>query len=144
MLEHDALRKVLYTEAISAAAAASLPCKIGDEPFVPPAAAIYGEFWYRTGKTDQMELGAPTGYECTYGVIQFSIFAPEKLGEGAALRIAGALKHLFNRKQWQVAPDGNVTIGTCAVQTLPGIKNGHKVFVVDASLKFQHRNPVAT
>jgi hypothetical protein len=145
MLEHDTLRKTLYSEAIAAVTALSLQCRIGDEAFVPPTdGSLYGEFWFRTGKSRQMELGPATGYECTSGILQFTLYAPEKNGDGAILRLGGQLKHRFNRKQFQVAPDGYVTLETVAVETIPGVKNGHKVVIVDAAFDFYHRNPDAT
>jgi hypothetical protein len=145
MLEHDALRKVLFTQAIAAVTAnGNFPCQIGNEAFVPPDAALYGEFWFRTTDSEQLELGSPTGYERTPGLLQFTLYAPEKDGDGPVLKLAGGLKKAFNRKQWIVAPDGYVTLRPASVKEMPGIRNGKKVVIVDCHFDFFHHDPTAT
>jgi hypothetical protein len=146
MLDFDMLRQTLYGQAIQAVVQnGNFKCRIGDEPFVAPTdGSIYGEFWFKAGTTKQMELGPRTGFECTPGVLQFTLYAPEKTGEGPVLRLADALKKAFNRKQWVVPPDGYVTIDPMSVQPLPNIKQGHKVVIIDASFDFYHRDPAAT
>jgi hypothetical protein len=142
----DMLRQILYGKAIEAVQNnGNFKCQIGDEPFVAPTNGdIYGQFWFKTGKTDQIELGPRTGYECSSGVIQFTLYAPEKAGDGAILRLGDALKKAFNRQQWIVPPDGYVTMDPLSVQPLPGIKAGHRVVIVDGSFDFHHRDPAAT
>lgn len=145
MLETDSLRKVLQQQAISATTALSLKTQIGDEAFVPPNdGALYAEFWFRTGKSKKMELGPRTGFQCTPGILQFTIFGPEKGGDGPISKMGDRLKPYFDEKQFQVAPDGYVTIDPVSVTLMPGIHNGKKVVVVDASFDFYHRNPDAT
>lgn len=141
MLETDALRKVLFTKAIAATTSLTLKCRIGEEPFTPPSNAIYGEFWFRCGTGKQIELGGKGSYECTPGILQFTLYAPEKSGDGPILKIGDQLKALFNRSQWQVPPDGYVTLEVVGCEMLPGIHEGHKVVVVDAGFDFYHRNP---
>lgn len=146
MLDYDMIRQVLYGKAIQAVQAnGNFKCKIGDEPFVPPTdGSLYGEFWFKLGKVKQVELGPRTGYECTPGIIQFTLYAPENLGEGPAGRLGDMLAKAFNRQQWTVPPDGYVTMDPVAAQPLPGVKSGHKVVVVDGSFDFYHRDPAAT
>lgn len=146
MLEHDALRKVLFTQAISAVSGnGNFPCQIGNEEFVPPQdGALYGEFWFRTADSVQMELGAVTGYERAPGILQFTLYAPEKDGDGPILKLAGGLKKAFNRKQWLVDPDGYVTLQPASVKEMPGIRNGKKVVIVDCHFDFFYHDPDAT
>lgn len=144
MLEHDSLRKVLQQQAINAAASISLKCKIGEEAFNPPTDGTpYAEFWWKTGTSEQMELGPRTGYECAPGLLQFTIFAPEKSGDGPALKVAGPLKHWFDRQQWLVDPDGYVNLEAASVKPINGLRNGHHVVIVDAAFDFYYRNPNA-
>jgi hypothetical protein len=140
MLETDSLRKVLQGKAIIAANALSLPIKIGEEAFTVPKGVVYAEFWYRTGKTDQIELGGKGSFECTKGIVQFSIYAPEKSGEGPGTKMGDQLKNMFNRAQWAVAPDGYVSLHVMAVETLPGVRDGFFTVIVDGSFDFYHRN----
>lgn len=143
MLEHDQLRKTLETQVITVVTALGFPCQIGDESFVPPTnGAIFGQFWFRTGKTKQMELGSRKGFECTAGVFQFTLYAPEKMGSGAVLRLAGQLKKPFNRQQYLVPPDGYVTLEAIGIQNL-GVKDGNYVVIVDTTFDFYHRDPTA-
>jgi hypothetical protein len=143
MLEHDMLRQVLYTKAITVVNTNNFLCKIGEEPFVPPTdGTLYGEFWFRTADAEQLELGSMTGQECSPGIAQFTIFAPEKDGDGPSLKLAGALKHYLNRQQWIVPPDGYVNLQSASVKQL-GIKNGKKVVVVDCHFDFYYNNPAA-
>jgi len=146
MLETDMLRQVLYQQAITAVQNnGNFPCKIGNEPFKKPSdGSIYGEFWFKTGKTTQMELGSRRGFECTAGVAQFALFSPEKDGEGAVQRLADNLRKVFNRKQYTVPPDGYLNMDPWSVQTVPGTRNGYIVVIVDGSFDFYHRDPSAT
>lgn len=142
MLETDSLRKILHGKAIIATQAVSLPCRIGEEPFVVPTnGTIYGEFWFRTGDGSQMELGSKKSFEMTVGLLQFTLYAPEKSGDGPILKIGDQLKNMLNRGQWQVPPDGYVNVGVVACQQLPGVSSsGHKVVIVDGSFKYYHKN----
>lgn len=146
MLEADMLRQILYGKAIDAVTAnGNFPCRFGDEPFKPPTdGSIYGEFWFKVGKTTQMELGPVTGYECTVGILQFTLYGPEKDGEGPIGRIGDGLKKAFNRKTWNVPPDGYVIIEPTVAKVLPGVKSGSKVCIVDSAFDFYHRDPTAT
>jgi len=144
MLDYDELRKVLSRQAILAVQALAFPCKIGNEAFVTPTdGSIYGEFWFRTGVTVAMGPGGAKAYERTPGLYQFTLYSPEKRGEGEVSRLAERLRKIFNRKQFLVPPDGYVTLGVSGVQDLPGVKTGHNVFVVDASFQFFHHDPAA-
>jgi hypothetical protein len=146
MLAFDMLRQILYGQAIQAVQNnGNFRCQIGDEPFVPPTdGSIYGEFWFKTGTAKQIELGPRTGYECAPGIIQFTLYAPEKMGDGAILKLGDKLKKAFNRQQWLVPPDGYVTMDPISVQPLPGLKNGNRVVIVDGSFDFHYRDPDAT
>ncbi len=146
MLEHDALRKVLFGKAIDAVTAnGNFPCQIGNEAFVPPNdGSLYGEFWFRTVDSEQLELGGPTGYERAPGILQFTLYAPEKDGDGPILKLAGALKKSFNRKQWLVDPDGYVTLRPASVKEMPGVRGGTKVVIVDCHFDFFYHDPSAT
>ena len=141
MLETDSLRKVLQTKALLAASTLSLPLKLGEESFAVPSGQVWGEFWFRMGTGIQMELGTRSSYEKTPGLMQFSLYAPEKSGDGPVLKIADQLKNMWNRTQFTVAPDGYVNFHVIGVDELPGIRNGFKVVIVDGSFDFFHRNP---
>lgn len=141
MLETDSLRKVLFQKAITSVNNLNLKCKIGNETFVVPAdGSIYGEFWFRTGKSKQSELGSKRSLECTPGIMQFTLYAPENAGDGPVLKLGDQLKNLWNRQKWTIAPDGWVTFEVVGCEMLPGIINGHKVVVVDGGFDFYHRN----
>lgn len=143
MVDYDALRIVMEQKATAFVTISGVKCRFDDEPFVPPTdGAIYSQFWFKTGKTRLLELGPATGYECTPGILQYTIYAPEKSGAGEPGRLAGAFKKAFNRKQWLVAPDGHVTIEPVSVQDF-GVRNGHRIFVADAGFDFHHRDPDA-
>lgn len=142
MNETDSLRKVLYTKAVTATNALSLKCQIGDEPFTPPTdGSIWGEFWFQTTLGNIMELGGRGSFECTPGLIQFTLYAPDNSGDGPILRVGDQLKSMFNRQKWLVGPDGYVNIHIMNCQILPGIKDGHRIVIVDGSFEFYHRNP---
>lgn len=145
MLEHDALRQVLQAQAIAAALANNFPCQIGNEPFKQPSdGSLFGQFWFRTGKTKNAELTGAKGTECTVGLLQFTIYAPENSGDGQSLKLAGALKKVFNKKQWIVPPDGYVRLDPVGITTIPGVRNGRLVTIVDATFDFYHSDPSAT
>lgn len=142
MLETDSLRKVLYAKAILATNSISMPCQIGSEPFTPPTDdTVYGNFWFRPGLTKIMDLGGRGSYECTPGLIQFTLFAPEKSGDGPIMKTADQLKRMFNRQQWPVPPDGYVNMHVFGVSIMPGNPNGNRTVVVDGSYDFYHRDP---
>lgn len=141
MLEADSLRKILFGKAITAVNSLSLKCRIGNENFVPPTnGAVYGEFWFRTGKSKQIELGGKGSFECTPGIMQFTLFAPENSGDGPILKVGDQLKNMWNRQQWAVPPDGYVTFEVVNSEPMDGIVNGHKVVIVDGGFDFYHRN----
>lgn len=141
MLETDALRIVLYGKAVAAVNSLGLACKIGNEPFSPPSNTMYAEFWFRTGNTVQMELGSRGSYECTAGVLQFTIYGPENVGDGAISRMGDGLKRMFNRQQWQVPPDGYVSLNAVNSQLINTKINGHSVVIVDTIFGFYHHDP---
>jgi hypothetical protein len=88
-----------------------------------------------------MELGGRGSLECTPGLIQFSLYGPDNAGDGPILRIGDQLKAMFNRQKWLIPPDGYVNIHVMNCQFLPGIRNGHRVVIVDGSFEFYHSNP---
>lgn len=142
MLELDMLRQILEQQAILTSSQLGFRCKIGEEPFVVPTdGSVYAEFWFRTGTTKQMELAGFTAWECDPGLVQFTLFAPEKSGLGALMKLGGQIKRLWNRQQYQVPPDGYVVLEPISTKLLPGLKNGHKVLIVDAGFDFFHRQP---
>lgn len=142
MLITDSLRKVLYQKAITSVTALNLPCQIGSEPFNPPTdGSIYGGFWFIPASPKQMELGGRGSYECTPGLIQFSLFAAEKVGDGPIMRIADQLRAMWNRQQWQVPPDGYVNLHVFGVSVIPGNPSGNRMVVVDGSYDFYYRDP---
>jgi hypothetical protein len=67
-------------------------------------------FSYTLGKTGQAELGGPSALEITVGMVQFDVLVPEQEGDGAAIRLANAIKKKINRKQWLVPPYSYVTL----------------------------------
>lgn len=145
MLETDTLRQILQQKAIDCVTALGLATQIGDEPFAPPTdGSLYAEFWFKTGKTKKIELGNRRGYQCTAGMLQFTIYGPEKTGDGPITRMGDQIKPYFDEQQWQVPPDGYVTLDPASVQMVPGVRGGNKVVIVDATFDFYHRNPNAT
>ena len=145
MNETDMLRQVLFQQALAAVQANGNPrLKLGDEPFVLPTdGSLYVEFWFKMGKTQQIELGKRGSYECSPGICQFTLYAPEKMGDGAITRLGDAFKKAFSRAQWQVPPYGYATLEPMSVQPL-GIRNGHHVVIVDGGFDFYHHDPDAS
>ncbi|AFO71744.1 hypothetical protein phiCbK_228 [Caulobacter phage phiCbK] len=144
MLEHDMLRQVLEQQAVAAAPTIGLKLNFDNSEFVQPKdGAHWAEFWVQTGNTVPCEVAGPRGYEKTSGLIQFTLKAPEEEGNGAILKKAGALKKVFNRRQWVVPPDGYVTLDPISVQSHGKPIDGFYNVVVWATLWFHHRDPDA-
>ena len=142
----DALRRTLNSKAVSAGNAAGLAGKLAlpNETFTPPKGEVYGEFWFKTGGTKQVELGGNKSMEMTVGIFQFDIMAPENRGDGPATKIAELIRARFNRRQWVVDPVGYVNLLTANVKT-PFAKpqNGFYRVIVDGTFHFFHKDPNA-
>lgn len=141
MNEADALRKTLNGEALAACASLGIPLKLPNNAFKHPTnGAIWGEFWYKTGKTVASMGEGESGWEKTAGLLQFTLYAPENSGDGPLLKLGGRLKPYFHRKQFPVEPDGYVSLDPVDVQCDGTVRNGNYAVVVDATFDFFHRN----
>jgi hypothetical protein len=140
----DELRQVLQGKAVAAATANNFICKIGNEPFKQPTSGMFGEFWFRTDKTYPAELTGVTGYKCTIGLVQFTIYTPEGTGDGPTGRLADALAKVFNQKRFNVSSIGYVTFDPCNPKNIPGVRNGFVTTIVDATFDYYWRDETAT
>lgn len=146
MNEFDALRAVLEQKAETAANAAGLAGKLelSNDQYTPPANETHANFWYRTGGSKQCELGSNKSLEMTVGIFQFEILVPEYQPTGPGSKSADVLKKAWNRKQWEVPPDGYVNIQVVSVKT-PFAKpqGGYYRIYVEGDFHFYHRDPQA-
>lgn len=144
MLALDELRKVFETEAVATAAEhAPVPFKICDEPFDQPDDGLWVHFWYELGTTEQIDLGSRRSFERTPGVLQFTVFNPEKSGMGAASRLAAAIKKRWNRREWLVGEAGYVQLDPMSTKPSGKVYGGFKPIACDAQFFFTHRDPDA-
>lgn len=144
MDEFDSLRAVLNQKAEAICVAQNLPVELMNEQFTPPAAAPYASFWFKTGGSRQAELGSNKSFELTVGILQFDLLVPEYQPLGPPGRQADEIKKAFNRKQWEVPPDGYVNIQVVSVKTpFPKPQNGWFRFCIDGAFHFYHRDPNA-
>lgn len=138
----DMLRQVLENEALQAANALGFKV-IFDEDEAPKNTA-YVHFWYETGVTVPKLSGGRRGFECTPGLIQFTIYSPEKQAASVATKLADAIKRRLNRMQFRVPPDGDVKLAPLSVQKNPVVRNGYRITWVRAGFDFDHRDSTAS
>lgn len=147
MNTNDLLRRVLQNKAITATNAAGLTGKLElpNSDYVPPKDDLWVHFFYKLGGSKQMELGGTKAMERTVGLIQFDLMAPEKSGDGAAVRAADIIRTHFNRKQWLVPPVGQVRMDVASVKTPfgTGAVNGWYRYIVDATFCYDYSDPDA-
>jgi hypothetical protein len=143
----DELRRVLESKAVAAANAMGLAGKldIGNSDFTPPQRDVWASFWFKTGGTKQIELGANGSMERTVGLVQFDVLAPEHTGSGDIARLSDGLRRYFNRKLWPVAPNGNVRLDVASVKTPFGTqaRGGWFRYIVDVTFNYDYRDPDA-
>lgn len=143
MLAVDELRIVLETEAVATANALGLIMQLDDEPFDRPSSGVWTHFWHECGSTELMELGGAKSYERTLGLIQWTVYAPEKEGMGEASRIAALIKRRWNRRQYQVGAAGYVTLEPMSTRRMKKAYGGYNPIICDATFAFTHRDPDA-
>jgi hypothetical protein len=143
MKAYDMLRQVLQTEATQAASEFGFKLVLANEEALTPKAQVWGEFWHRTGKAIPTLGGGRKHFKKAPGLMQFTLYAPEKTGDGAITRIADSLEQRFSSKQYLVPPDGYVTLDDIAVDMLPKRESGSYVCIVHATFDFTYRDPNA-
>lgn len=143
MLALDELRKVFETEAVATATALALPVQIDDQPFDRPDQGLWAHFWHETGSTVVMEPGAAGAFERTGGILQWTVYSPEKQGMGPASRVAGEIKRRWNRRQFLVGAHGYVTLDPVSTRRLKKTYGGYNPIICDAAFFFTHRDPDA-
>jgi hypothetical protein len=144
MNETDALMAVLNAKAEAVCIAQGLEVELMNEQFTPPAGQTYATFWYRVGGSKQAELGSNKTYEMTVGIFQFDLLVPEYGDLGPPRVQADQIKRVFNRKQWDVPPDGYVCTQVASVKTpFSKPQGGFFRFIIDGSFHYYHRDPAA-
>ncbi|UTC29877.1 hypothetical protein BAJUN_02710 [Bajunvirus bajun] len=144
MNEHDMLRQVLEQQALALVGPLNMKLVLDNDDFVQPKdGKVWSEFWFETGKTTATTGGGAKGWERTSGVLQFTLKCPENTGNGPLLKVAAAIKRAFNRKQWNVPPEGYVSLDPVSVQAHGKPMGGLYHVIVDATFWFHHRDTAA-
>ncbi len=141
MSEFDSLRQILNGKALMACQNLGVALILPNENITPPDDEVYVQFWFKTGGTKQIELGRAAAWELTVGIYQFEVYAPEKQGDGPATQIADALRKMFNRKEWEVAPWGVVKITKSNVCTpFAGVQGNKYLVISDGAFQYYHHD----
>lgn len=153
MNAYDTFRATIEGLAVATANTVGLNIVLPNEQYQPPAdGTIYGEFWHRftTAAPEASLGGGRKHYKCRSGIIQFTLYAPEKTGDGPITRIADQIEQLLSSTQHRVAPDGYVIIRDVAVDPIVDRKesrqkplNGNFTVLAWAPFEFHYRNPEA-
>jgi hypothetical protein len=144
MNAYDSLRKLLQTQAVQASGDFGLPLILENENVPVPKTGMWAEFWIRTGMTIRSDLGSGRRhFKKAAGVLQFTLYTPEKTGDGPILRMADNLEKRFSSTQFEVPPDGYITLDDATVNMMGKRENGYYCVVVQASFDFHYRDPDA-
>jgi len=129
------ISEVLFDWARYAANDAGLPCIIAGGPKLAPSAPIYGEFWYRLGTPRDVDFdGLP--WRQTPGLLQFTIYASDGLKAGTASLKAKCIQKIFSRQMWFVGRIHFIETEKMGVVSLPGVRYGKRITVVDGGFDF--------
>lgn len=145
-MDSDGLRRTFDSRAVAACNAAGLAGRVtlSNEEFRPNPKEICAEFWIKEGNTGQAEHGIGTGFEKQAGIWQMTLYAPENKGSGPIKKIADLIRPRFNRRQWEIAPNGYVSTGVASIVTpYSGPQNGKFVVVVWGPFTYYYRDPNA-
>lgn len=123
----DMLQDTLQQRALAAMKAAGINRGYIKRPFSLKTDQIVCEFWFRTGAYSR-----PDKAHMTPGVLQFTLYAPEATDPDRVQEIADSLKDSFDRKRWDVSPDGYVEIEQTKAVVLSMVREGKRIGIVDA------------
>lgn len=145
MNAYDRLRATLENQAITAASTAGIKIVLPNEQYNPPAGQIYGDFWHKFTKSPPRPSlgGGRKHWKCRSGLLQFTLYAPEATNNGPITRIADEIEKFLSSKQYNVPPDGYVTLDDIAVDPLDKPVNGNYVVMVWTTFDFYYRDPDA-
>lgn len=145
MNAYDRLRAVLEDKAVNAGIAAGIKIRLPNESANQPTGETYGEFWHKfTPAPPRPSLGGGRKhFKCRSGMFQFTLYCPEKTGNGPITRAGDIIEKFFSAQQYKVAPDGYVTLDDIAVDPIPKPVNGQYSVLVWTTFDFHYRDPDA-
>lgn len=92
---------------------------------------LYIEFWYRLGSPAQAGQRKRTP-----GILQFTLYAVSESYESDASRAAEIIHTTFSERRWYVWTNDYLETEELRITTLPGLKAGKQVVVVDGGFDY--------
>lgn len=143
---YDRLRATLQLHAVAAANNAGVKIALPNEQVDPSSDGIFGEFWHKFTKAGPRPSlgGGRKHFKCRSGLLQFTLYAPEKTGDGAISRMGDSIEKYLSSQQYSVPPDGYVTLDDLAVDPINDVKkSGNYAVMVWTTFDFHYRDPDA-
>lgn len=135
MTPEGVLAELLLPQAVQSATSLGLTC----QPAWPrgfPTCHRFGEFWYRT-ESVKRPTAHKAGKALTIGLLQFTIYSPERFGKGYSLPFAQKLKSRFEKGEFSRG-DYLVQLDPRTVFELPRPHMRHVITIVDCTFDYFH------
>lgn len=140
----DELRKTFETKVNQLSAALNFQVIFDDDDMPKGERVTFVHFWYETNPSVKKEAAnGRKAWECTSGVLNFNIYAPEKSASAPMTILGDQIKKKMNSIQFLVPPEGYVKLDVMSVQRTPIKHNGRKVVICRATFDFTHRDASA-